>query len=165
MKKHFLKEGWNWDEYFKFTLVRNPWERKLSVYSYMVDRAEKILGGSKGHTDYFRKKSVEIHNRCPDYKTFLKKYCTRPQTKNRQIDWILDDDGNNLMDYIGKLENIQEATDDICDKIGIPRKEVSHTNRSEHEHYTEVYDEQWMIDAVETRYRLDIEMFNYKFGD
>ncbi|MDD4955629.1 MAG: sulfotransferase family 2 domain-containing protein [Candidatus Omnitrophica bacterium] len=32
LKNHFLKMGWDWDKYFKFCFVRNPWDRLVSIY-------------------------------------------------------------------------------------------------------------------------------------
>ena len=34
LKDIFLKNGWDWDNCFKFGFVRNPWDREVSSYFY-----------------------------------------------------------------------------------------------------------------------------------
>ena len=71
--------------------------------------------------------------------------------------------GNNL-DFIGRFENLHQDFDIICNKIGIPRQQLLHENKTNHKHYTKYYNEKTRDLAVK-KYKEDIDFFGYKFGE
>lgn len=129
------------DDYFSFSFVRNPWDRHLSDFFF--------YGGQK---------------RC-DFKNFLLNPPSLDLSHSMpQLDFICSSDGEFLVDFVGKFENIQSDFDTICDKIGIDRQKLPHTNKSNHKHYTEYYDDKTR-EIVAEKYAKDIEYFGYKFGE
>ena len=147
IKKKVTNKQFN--QYFKFGFVRNPWDRAVSLYN----RNEGIeLKNKMSFVDF-----IKWHNYATDT-------CIHPSQKKYQLDFFTDSVGELLVDFIGKLENLQEDFNTICDKIGIPKQELPHKNKSKHKHYTEYYDEETK-QIIAEKYAKDIEYFNYKFGD
>jgi len=143
-----------WNEYFTFSFVRNPWDKILSYY--MLRR--QIAGNKrKGDNLSFRDWVLQFENN-------LKGENAIGGDKGiPQYNQLFSDDVQ-LTDFIGRFENLQEDFNIICDKIGIPRQQLPHKNKTKHKHYTKYYDDETR-QIVAERYAKDIEYFGYKFGD
>ena len=132
----------NQHEYFKFGFTRNPWSRVVSAIKYL------ILIESKWVQDMSMSQFV----------------------KRKNFDTVWLGLGMNTLDFcdgcdsIGKVENLQEDLNIICDKLGIPQKELPHKNKTKHKHYTEYYDDETR-EIVAKKYAKDIEYFGYEFGE
>lgn len=126
------------DSYFKFTFVRNPWDLEVSLYKWF--------------------------DLCFKKNTPFKKHLQSRQDRMGFTRWMCDSNQNNLVDFIGKFENLQEDFNIICDKIGIPQQKLPHKNRTKHKHYTEYYDDETR-QIVAEKCAKDIEHFGYQFGE
>tara|TARA_R110002020_G_scaffold233909_2_gene445769 strand:- start:500 stop:1009 length:510 start_codon:yes stop_codon:yes gene_type:complete len=148
------KKGWH-DNYFKFTFTRNPWDRFLSCYCYF-----KAFGRRQGPDIH----SGRIINKFKNFKDFVisfdtvKKKLRAPHFKP-QVHWL-----DERLDFIGKLENLEDDFHSVCDKIGIPRRNLPHANKSKHTHYTEYYDDETR-EIIAQKYWQDIEYCGYRFGE
>ena len=143
---------------FSFTFVRNPWDRLVSSYEYLKNGGNCTLDAE----DYL--------NLFSKYKNFKEMVLNWEEVFFDQIhfksqsDWICDNDGNIIVDFVGKFENLQQDFDIVCDRMQIPRKKLPHTNKTNHKHYTEYYDDE-IREIVAKKYARDIEYFGYKFGE
>ncbi len=85
----------------------------------------------------------------------------RPKYFAPQIDWLCDSDGKLLVDFVGKVENLDEDFTYICRKIGIDRR-LEHRNKSERGDYRDYYDDETR-QIVADVFARSIEAFGYKF--
>lgn len=109
-KKYMTAEQFS--SYFKFTFVRNPYERLVSTYIYF-DYIKRY------DFNYFIKEIVtsNLHERYTRH--FL------PQTI-----YLTNDDGLSLVDFIGRMENLQNDFLAICKTIGLSNASLPHTNKT-----------------------------------
>lgn len=157
----------DFDDYFKFSFVRNPWARIVSEYRYR---------------NYFRYKSFKdfVMNKMPapgfsdDYRHVMPQY-----------DMLYNQDGHCLVDFVGRFENLQQDFDKVCEHLGFEDSLLPFINSSEKKsrairrqlksilyrngeaekkHYTEFYDDETQT-AVTAYYQKDIEVFKYTFGE
>ena len=145
--------------YFKFTFIRNPWDRFVSTFFYLKQNVkdEELLNEARkklsnySFTSFVKELYLEKNQFSKNYFIHL-----RPQIH------FLESMDN--IDFIGRFENFQEDFNIICDKIKIPRQQLPHDNKSKHKHYTEYYDDETK-QIVAEKYAKDIEYFGYKFGE
>ena len=166
---HITQETFN--SYFKFSFVRNPWSRLVSVYKYLG--FYEVMPFKQFLTEDFDKKTQwESH-------LFVEP----------QYEYLFDDSGHQLVDFIGRFESLQADFEVVCNKIGIPSTRLPHVNESAvnrsiylkfkqlvkrfsppyktydmHNHYAEYYDNE-SKQLVADYYARDIEVFHYEFGE
>jgi hypothetical protein len=126
--------------YFAFTFVRNPWDRFVSCWFFKKYNAR--------HT---------IPKNLPLKEFLLNILATDQKTQHSYIRGFT----NNS--FVGRFESLQEDFNMVCDKIGIPQQKLPHTNKTNHKHYAEYYDDETRKIVAE-KYARDIEYFGYKFG-
>ncbi|MEL7035840.1 MAG: sulfotransferase family 2 domain-containing protein [Cyanobacteria bacterium J06592_8] len=144
------------NSFFKFTIIRNPWEKAISQFSYMKKRQDLRDWIGMSEDDCFKK-----------YLSLIQKKAHvqwEPQYK-----FVFDEQGKQIVDFVGRLENFENDAYKILDKIGmrtkilgIRVKKIPHNNKSNRLHYTEYYDAE-SKEIIEDLYRQDIEVFNYSF--
>tara|TARA_B110000285_G_scaffold187639_1_gene213502 strand:+ start:54 stop:683 length:630 start_codon:yes stop_codon:yes gene_type:complete len=139
----FPELGLDWDEYFKFGFVRNPWDRELSNYFYNS-------GKLKPPEDISFKEWLNIN---------LRKDGLIDTHNIPQCDYLTD------VDYIARFENYAEEVKYLFNRIGVPlSQKIFHYNKTEHKPYWEYYDDADIM-KVHQWYEKDIEMYNYEFGE
>ena len=134
----------NINEYFKFSFMRNPWERRVSQYKY----AKKMVGIT----------NADWANQIASMSFF--EFITK--RNDSQLNWVSNKKNNVAVDFLGSGRNLQQEFNNICKKIGIPHIELPHINATKHKHYTEYYDDETRS-IVANRFAKDIEYFGYEF--
>ena len=152
-KDYFKVKGWDWDKYYKFGFMRNPWDRAVSMYSYglrLIDEGSqsKWLHAYKKGFKHFLITAYD----CDPYST---------DSFQSQARYFSDYSGI-IVDHIGKYENLQDDFNLSCRSIGIPMQNLPHVNKSKHKHYTEYYDDE-TIALVAKNHAEDIELGGYTY--
>lgn len=79
----------------------------------------------------------------------------------RQSDFLTDSEGNIIVNYIGKTEELQRLMDEICNKIGIEPVDLGHKNKSDKKtNYMSYYDNE-LRKEVYKYFKKDFELFDY----
>lgn len=153
------------DEYFSFAFVRNPWERLVSEYLHKkIDKKMSLKA-------FFLKGLPDENNFCDKHRHII------PQS-----DYLFDKEGKQLVNFIGRFENLQNDFDYVCQQLNIESSTLLHKNSSRcfrrlwtrrlrhlfrikkrvKRHYSEYYDEE-LKQLVADKYQRDIELFGYTF--
>tara|TARA_R110002167_G_C12683722_1_gene651688 strand:- start:1553 stop:2134 length:582 start_codon:yes stop_codon:yes gene_type:complete len=144
----------NFDDYFKFTVVRNPYDRLVSAFFYMKEY-------SNFQSDInFRKKWKLEHDTFESFvieklPIIVGNKNTRPRHFKPQVEF-----GTAGLDYIGSFVTMQDDMNFICDEIGIDRQDLPHVNSSNHKRYDEYYNEE-LLNIVKTLYINDFNNYNH----
>jgi hypothetical protein len=133
-------------DYFGFSFVRNPWDREVSLYHYILkanDHHKGRIVRSLGSFDaYIRWRKIQGKD--------------RPQTR-----WTHDAEGNQLVNFIGRYECLREDFNELCGIIGISAS-LGHENSTAHRDYRSYYSDETAA-IVESLYKKDCELFGYTF--
>jgi len=145
------------NNYFKFTIIRNPFERVVSSYSRLSPR-RKIPMNKAAFRDF-------VLMQGPFKKTLDKNKSGERYSRHHQLipacDFLFDDNNHLLVDFVVRYEQLEKDWEVVCKKIGLPKKNL-HKNKGIHKHYSSYYDEHTKK-VIEERYKRDISFFNYKF--
>ncbi|HUQ36120.1 MAG TPA: sulfotransferase family 2 domain-containing protein [Aestuariivirga sp.] len=146
-----LEVGGNiFNAYFKFAIVRNPWDKLVSQYTYLRKRKDlqHYLGVTAETTfaQYIEAAALSDHVQLTP-----------------QVDFVNDENGLSIVDFIGRFETLKEDAQRIFSRIGIQNMILPHTQRSLREKDYRSYYTAETRDRVAQIYERDIALFKYKF--
>ena len=175
------------NNFFKFTIVRNPFDRFISLYAFTQESALGQYYEQNGWNGIL----TTVANRLPkrgltretyypkDVGTYIKQlinheeyYCDYTLEKYiPMIDWLKDFNDNIKIDFIGKYENLEEDTKSILRKLGfddniyIPKKNISN-NLYKEKAQAEIKKSKKLQHLLIDYYIEDFDFFGYpkKFG-
>jgi hypothetical protein len=75
---------------------------------------------------------------------------------------FINNDKDIYIDFLGRVENIEEDWRIICESSNKEYKPLAHINKSEHEDYRDYYDEE-SAEIIYERFERDIGFFDYRF--
>jgi hypothetical protein len=124
---------------YKFTCVRNPWDRMVSYYFTPTQNS------SAWDRKKFRKAIVKV----------------LPVADYLRLDKGRGDPFANV-NYIMRFENLADDFRAVCAALDISAATLPQYNRSNREHYSKYYDDE-LRELVGARFAAEIERFGYTF--
>ena len=154
---------------FIYTIVRNPWDRILSSYKFIKFGTEVV--GVIDIPEYKEYRQLDFDGFIDKlYSIFKLKgevlispnsnfYSPANKVVMNQHNFIYDD-GTELVNYIGHLNNLQESLDEIFNITGvrIPQPQKTNVGKSGGENVV-MSDE--CIDKITEMYQRDIDLFGF----
>ncbi len=139
------------ERYFKFTVVRNPWDRAVSLYHYLAS-------------------GMDFAAFCAELEATLAQ--GSHWYLDPQIDFLAGDDGAIRVDHVARFEHLGEEIEKIRTRVGLASV-LAHTNASGatpadagadaraaiYRHYYDTVTR----DRIGRVYARDIERFGYRF--
>jgi len=135
--------GDEFDDYFTFTFVRNPFDWQVSLYQFMREK--------RSHPQHSLMLSMS-------FKEYIKWRCT--EEPEHQTFFILDDRDKNLVNFIGKFESLENDLKKVCELNGLKMKQLEHLGPSNRKDYREYYDSESQKLLVKT-FKKDFEFLDY----
>lgn len=134
-------------DYFTFSFVRNPFDWAVSGY-FHLKRLE-------GHPLHAAARDLAF----PDFIAYQ-----IAQQPRRQLDCLADENERLMVDFVGRLENLENDLAQICHRVQIPFEGAPHENASpgRKRDFREHYDQRSRR-MVEDYFAADLDRFGYAF--
>jgi hypothetical protein len=163
IKYHMSSEKFNnaleltnekWNSYFKFTFIRNPYDKIVSAYKY-------INSNNYGNKKVTFQQFIDNKDICSDY-TYFHAFIT-------QYKQLLNLDNEININYLGKFENLNVELINILKMIGIKKilhygiieKNVSINRSNVDKNYALYYNDE-ILQKVNNIFNEDFLYFKYK---
>jgi hypothetical protein len=133
--------------YFRFTFVRNPWDRMVSNW--------KMFNRKPGRIQQLRSMTDQDLSA---FDAFVRFAIDHPNHHwQPQVRFLPDS-----VDFIGRLETFDRDFAVVCDRIGRADRSYEAANSLPSAHYSSFYSPE-TIEQVASFYSEDVEAFSYRF--
>lgn len=139
----------NLDSIWKFTIVRNPWDRAVSAFFYLKKHVSRLPIDIRSMSfEYFVINVLQKHG------TELDAHFEHQSPKAFY-------DGICFVDFVGRMEKIESDWKIIARSISASL-DLPHRNKGKHKDYRSYYGAE-SIEVVSNLYSEDIDKFGYSF--
>lgn len=153
------------DQYYKFAVIRNPWDRVVSMYYFL---SKHRATGNMSFKSWLLANNTTAQSvrvmaglTNPD-KKIHGNYDAPLQTKT-QLSWLKTLDGNIAIDFVCRLEHLNADMTELCKIKNLNCQQIQFLNKTEHPKCDEVHDQE-TIDFVGQHYREDINFFGFNIS-
>lgn len=155
------------DKFYKWTFVRNPYHRFMSGVINHVLKGRFIEMGTPRTDELMKEEITKFILRHGDGYNY-----PRHATQSRDTDFdrfgvlrqqnkFVTIDGKNVMDFVGKFENLQEDLNKVADHLGQPHPKLKHLVRGYKIDYDSLYTDETR-EIIGNYFSKDFERFNYE---
>ena len=147
-RKYYLPQDYTakvWSNFFTFCFIKNPWQRMVDLYH----------GWCNQNPDVQTSFSQFCHN-------FPQQYPPDSYYTKQQADFVYR--SGNRIDFIGKVENLEQDLNFICERLKIKRAKFTQDLSADkpEKHYSSYYDRATKA-LVADYFSHDIELGDYQF--
>jgi len=146
-KKYFEELVERWDDYYKFTFVRNKYDQLISLYNY----DKQLLGGLS-------------------FKEFVKNHLQKRSSSYPLYDQWIDQhylttvNNKSIFDFIGYFESYESDLKFVCHRIGIKYEDIRSNLGSYDRSKKSSYYTPELKSIVDTKFSKEIEYFKWGFN-
>jgi len=158
LRNHYKDKDFN--EFHKFAVIRNPWDRLLSLYRWSSGRtgvynnktnlvdSQHIKGGAR----YDKKQFLNYFNGVKEIDEYNKRALW---TINR---YVCDEKDNIMVDTLLDFENLNNDFIELNSRLGLTTNSLPHINRTNTKNFRKVMDEE-VIQTIRHHYKKEIDKF------
>lgn len=144
--------------YFKFAIVRNPWDRLLSAYRFLQ------RGGFNSADRRWAEQHLADYG---DFSHFVREWVTPDNIRSwvhfrPQSDFLRTPTGAPGIDFIGRFENIEADFAQVCHRLGLQRQLQTRNTGGRGQDYRDFYDSE-AREIVADVYHQDVTGLGYCF--
>ena len=152
LEKRAALGKWRWTRAFKFSFVRNPWDKVFSHYQYRVKSNQTGMGDQHICFRDWVLRAYGDHD---------PRYYDQPRMFMPQQKWLSDNENRLLVDYVGRFETLTSDFNFICERLAIHRR-LPHLKQSTSSDYKHAYDSDTK-ECIQTLFASDLNAFQYSF--
>jgi hypothetical protein len=143
-----------WETYYKFAMVRNPWDYVVSMYHFL----RQALPDEQGFLNRQHPDLAYLVRQCPAFEDWVR---LMPMFEPDMLSFVSDQDGNEIVDYVARYENLEKDFALLCDRVGIVAQ-LPRLNTSSRDAYRDYYSAETRT-LVARHFSRDIERYGYSF--
>jgi len=145
----------DWERAYRFSIVRNPWDKVVSHYKHRVRTNQTGLGERPIPFAEWVAATYGPDKRLP--------YYDQPKMFQPQVEWLRDDERRIGLDFIGRFEDVSGAYRQIAGRLELTG-ELPHYNGTESTDYRTFYDDR-TAETIGDWFAEDLAEFGYRFDD
>ena len=171
LEGEFRKRGWEWENYQKFCVVRNPFERIVSLYNHQ----QKIYKETSSPSRYFAaigeygfvhatKMCLLYLIRPKSFSEFVKRIDPKKSLTISIQNFTFDESGKSLVEYYVRFESLEHDLPEVLAKFGIEitKDAIPKLNSASREKPLEEFYGEEEIALMKEYYGYEIEKFGYE---